>query len=77
MRFPSERKGKEMTVKEMIERLSKCHPDMKVILDVSEGDGLWLAIERIGTAYLDDADTLHYDLDEAIEEVVAIRSLMI
>lgn len=51
-----------MTVKEMIERLLKCHPNMKVILDVSEGDGLWLAIERIGTAYLDDADTLRDDV---------------
>lgn len=74
-----------MKVKDMIEALSKYDPDLVAIIDVSEGDGYWLGVERVKLGLISrDSDTLYYDADDAIEgeaedwggeleEVVSIR----
>ena len=58
-----------MKAKEMIEALQKYDPEDKIVISDSEGEGYYLAIERIQTGYISpDSDALYFDPEDAIED---------
>ena len=58
-----------MKAKEIIEILKKYDPNTKVVISDSEGEGYYMAIERITTGYISlYSDSLCFDPEDAIED---------